>query len=83
MAKGAGKVNVRAATARPAENLNREADLSTEQARTQAPSRFPRAHGHQGRTQGGIGAPRPRAQATVRLTAGFPWGPRRLLPWND
>ena len=48
--------------------LNREADLSTEQACTQAPSRFPRAHGHQGRTQGGGGAARARAQAAVRLT---------------
>jgi ribonuclease P protein component len=49
--------------------LNREADLPTEQACTQAPSRFPRAHGHQGRTQGGGGAPVAGAQAVVRLTA--------------
>jgi len=49
--------------------LNREADLSAEQARTQTPSWLPRAHGHQGRTQGGIGAPRAWAQAAVRLSA--------------
>jgi len=43
----------RNATARPPENMNREADLSTEQACTQAPPRFSRAHGHQRRTQSG------------------------------
>ena len=48
--------------------LKREADLSTEQARTQAPSRFPRAHGHQGRTQGGGGTALARTQAAVCLT---------------
>jgi ribonuclease P protein component len=47
----------------------READLSTEQARTQAPSRFPRAHGDEGGTQGPFGAPGTRTQAAVRLTA--------------
>jgi len=55
--------------AQSAENLKREADLSTEQACTQAPSRFPRAHGDQGRTQGAVGAARTRAQATLCLTA--------------
>lgn len=47
----------------------READLSTEQARTQAPTRFPRAHGNQGWTQGLVGPPGTRTQAAVRLTA--------------
>src|SRR5262249_30498505 len=47
----------------------READLSTEQARTQASSRFPRAHGDEGGTQGPVGAPGTRTQAAVRLTA--------------
>jgi ribonuclease P protein component len=54
---------------------NREADLPTEQACTQASSRLPRAHGHQGRTQGGGGAPGARAQAAFRLTAA-PFDPR-------
>ena len=70
------------ATARPAENLNREADLSTEQACTQAPSRFPRAHGHQRRTQGRRGPAFARAQAAFRLRARRK-DPQRLLPWND
>ena len=48
---------------------NREADLSTEQACTQAPPRFSRAHGHQRRTQGGCGTALARTQAAVRLTA--------------
>ena len=56
-------------TAQSAENLNREADLSTEQACTQAPSRFPRANGDQGRAQGAIGPARARAQATLCLIA--------------
>ncbi len=56
-------------TAPPAEKLKREADLSTEQTCTQAPSRFPLAYGDQGRTQGLVGAPGARAQAAVRLTA--------------
>ena len=56
-------------TARPSENLNREADLSTEQARTQAPSRLPHAYGDQGWTQGVVGPPGARTQAAVRLTA--------------
>ena len=47
----------------------READLSTEQARTQAPSRLPRAHGNKGWTQGRVGAPGTRTQTAVRLTA--------------
>src|SRR5215475_174347 len=61
-------------------DLKREADLSTEQARAQAPSRFPRAHGNQGRTESPVGTPRPRAQAAVGLTAGEP--PHTLLPWS-
>jgi ribonuclease P protein component len=48
---------------------NREADLSTEQACTQAPPRFSRAHGHHRRTQGGCGTALARTQAAVRLTA--------------
>jgi ribonuclease P protein component len=56
-------------TARPAENLKREADLSTEQTCTQAPSRFPRAHGNQRRTQSPVGAPGAWTQAAVCLTA--------------
>ena len=48
--------------------LKREADLSTEQACTQAPSRFPRAHGHQRRTQSAVGAALARTQAALRLT---------------
>src|SRR4029077_12263703 len=51
----------------PRGELNREADLSTEQACTQTPSRFPRAHGHQGRTQSLVGAARTRTQAAQRL----------------
>src|SRR6266540_3464975 len=46
----------------------READLSTEQAGAQAPSRFPRPHGHQRRAQGGCRPPRARAQTAERLT---------------
>ena len=49
--------------------IHREADLSTEQACTQAPSRFPRAHGHQGRAQGAFSAALARTQAAFRLTA--------------
>src|SRR5688572_3023782 len=45
----------------------REEDLSTEQARAQAPPRFPRADGDQGRPEGDRGAARPRPQAPVRL----------------
>jgi ribonuclease P protein component len=50
-------------------DLKREADLSTEQARAQAPSRFPHAHGNQGRTESPVGTPQARAQAAVGLTA--------------
>jgi len=50
---------------------NREADLSTEQACTQAPSRFPHAHGHQRRAQGAFGTAFARTQAAFRLTAGI------------
>src|SRR5215472_18757013 len=56
-------------TAQSAEKLKREADLSTEQTRTQASSRFPHAHVDQGRPQGAVGAPRARAQAALRLIA--------------
>jgi ribonuclease P protein component len=48
--------------------FKREADLSTEQACTQAPSRFPHAHGHQRRAQGAFRSAFARAQAAVRLT---------------
>ncbi len=48
---------------------NREADLSTEQACTQAPSRFPHAHGHQRWAQGAFGTALTWAQAAFRLTA--------------
>jgi len=47
----------------------READLSTQQTRTQAPSRISRAHGNQGRPQGHLGAARTRPQAAQRLTS--------------
>src|SRR5262249_23925570 len=47
----------------------READLSTEQAGAQAPSRLPRPHGHQGRSPRGSGTPRPWTQAVERLTS--------------
>ena len=50
--------------------IHREADLSTEQACTQASSRFPHAHGHQGRAQGAFGTALARTQAAFRLTAG-------------
>ena len=56
-------------TAQSAEKLKREADLSTEQACTQAPSRFPRAHGDQGRAQGVVRASWARTQAAFCLTA--------------
>ena len=56
-------------TAQSPEKLKREADLSTEQACTQAPSRFPRAHGDQGRTQGVVSASGARTQAALCLTA--------------
>jgi ribonuclease P protein component len=46
----------------------READLSTQQTRTQAPSWIPRAHGNQGRPQGRCGPAQPRPQAAQRLT---------------
>src|SRR5689334_24954619 len=49
----------REAAARPSDqrSFNREADLSTEQAGAQAPSRFPRAHRDERRPQGHPGAP--------------------------
>lgn len=49
--------------------LKREADLSTEQACTQAPSRFPQAHGNQGRAQSPVRPSGTRTQAAVCLTA--------------
>src|SRR5512132_2209570 len=54
-------------TARAAEYLKRETDLSTEQARAQAPSRFPRAHVNQGRAKNPLGTSRARPQAAVCL----------------
>ena len=47
----------------------READLSTEQARSQAPPRVSRANGDRRRTQGAERAPRARPQAPFGLTA--------------
>ena len=47
----------------------READLSTEQAGAQAPSRFSRPHGDHGRPQGRRRPPRARSQAAQRLTS--------------
>ena len=49
---------------------NREADLSTQQARAQAPARLPRPHGDGRRPQGVERAPRPRPQEAFRLIAG-------------
>ncbi len=49
--------------------IKREADLSTEQACTQAPSRFPRAHGYQGRTKSIVGPALARTQTPFRLTS--------------
>src|SRR5262245_63276989 len=46
----------------------READLSTEQAGAQAPSRLPRPDGHQGRPHGDCQAARAWPQAAERLT---------------
>ena len=46
----------------------READLSTQQAGAQAPSRFPRPHGDDRRPQGHCQAARTRSQAAQRLT---------------
>src|SRR5262249_22608014 len=47
----------------------READLSAEPTRAQAPSRLPHAHGHQERPQGRSAPPRPRSQAPDGLKA--------------
>jgi ribonuclease P protein component len=49
--------------------LSREADLSTEQTRAQAPPRLSRAHADGRRPQGAERAPRARPQAPVGLTA--------------
>ena len=46
---------------------DREADLSTQQAGTQAASRLSRSHGHEGRPKSHQRAPRARSQAPVRL----------------
>ncbi len=48
----------------------RETDLSTQQARSQAPARLPHADGDGWRPQGVERAPRTRAQEAVRLIAG-------------
>jgi ribonuclease P protein component len=47
----------------------READVSTEQAGAQAPSRFSCPHGNQRRAQGGCRAPRAWTQAAQRLSS--------------
>jgi ribonuclease P protein component len=47
----------------------READLSTEQAGAQAPSRFSCPHGNQRRAQGGCRAPRAWTQTAQRLSS--------------
>lgn len=47
--------------------IEREADLSTEQAGAEASPRLSCPHGHQERPQGDRPAPRPRPQAAVRL----------------
>lgn len=48
----------------------REAHLSAQQARPQAPARLPLAHGDQGRPQGSRQSPRQGSQAPVGLVAG-------------
>src|SRR5215470_10488244 len=53
----------------------READLSTEQAGAQAPSRFPRPDGHQGRSHGDCQATRAWPQAAERLSWTWTWTP--------
>jgi ribonuclease P protein component len=57
----------RAARRRHQRRTPREADLSTEQARSQAPPRLPRAHGNYRRPQGALRAPQDRPQAAQRL----------------
>jgi ribonuclease P protein component len=47
--------------------MGHEEDVSTEQARAQAPAWLPRQDGHEGRPQGHRGSPRPRPQAPVGL----------------
>lgn len=49
--------------------IHREADLSTQQAGAQAPSRFSRPDGHEGRPQGPCRAALARAQTAECLTA--------------
>jgi hypothetical protein len=56
----------------------READLSTEQAGAQAPSRFSCPHGDDGRPQGRGRAPRARPQAAQRLMLDA----IRPIPWS-
>jgi ribonuclease P protein component len=53
---------------------DREADLSTQQARAQAPSWFSRPHGHQWRCQGDRGPPGARSQASFGLISSGPVG---------
>lgn len=49
--------------------MNNEAHVPAEQSGSQAPARLPLAHGDGGRPQGDRGAPQPRPQEAVRVTA--------------
>jgi ribonuclease P protein component len=53
---------------------DREADLSTQQARAQAPSWFSRPHGHQWWRQGDRSPPGTRSQASFGLISSGPFG---------
>ena len=53
----------------PTRRSDREADLSTEQAGAQAPSRLSRPHGHQGWPQGHRCPARPRSQEAHRVSS--------------
>jgi ribonuclease P protein component len=55
-------------------DYSRETDLSTKQARAQAPPRFPCAHGDHGRPQGHLGPSSARSQAPQRLIRNGPEG---------
>ena len=70
-ARGPGRFVGRGASAAEAEfviwSQRREADLSTEQARSQAPARLPRPQRHGRRPQGPQRAPRARPQASFGL----------------
>jgi hypothetical protein len=59
---------------------HREADLSTEQTRAQAPAWISHAHGHQGWPQGDCRQTRARAQAAERMR---PARAFRAIPWRD